>query len=71
MEEKTNLDRKQLKYTIHCCSSFSGSYQPENILHDKPSDQSSRYLGMFLELLQFSFNSFAAGLLTPTPHLNS
>ena len=39
---KTTLDQKQLNYTIHTCSSFSASYQPENILHDKPSDQSSR-----------------------------
>ena len=39
---QTSLDHKQLKYTIHSCSSFSSSYQPENILHDNPSDQSSR-----------------------------
>ena len=38
----TNLDHKQLKYTIHSCSSFSSSYQPENILNDRPGDQSSR-----------------------------
>ena len=47
---KTNLDPKQLKYSIHCCSSFSASYQPENILHDKPQDQSSRFVRIFLNL---------------------
>ncbi|CAG0889290.1 unnamed protein product [Darwinula stevensoni] len=34
---------KVLKYTIHKCSSFSGSYAPGNIMENKPIDQSSRW----------------------------
>uniref|UniRef100_A0A0K8RDC8 Putative muskelin n=1 Tax=Ixodes ricinus TaxID=34613 RepID=A0A0K8RDC8_IXORI len=34
---------KKLKYTIHKCSSYTGSYLPENNLVDKPADQYSRW----------------------------
>uniref|UniRef100_A0A224Z4H8 Muskelin n=1 Tax=Rhipicephalus zambeziensis TaxID=60191 RepID=A0A224Z4H8_9ACAR len=34
---------KKLKYSIHKCSSYTGSYLPENILVDKPGDQYSRW----------------------------
>ncbi|XP_077487639.1 muskelin 1 isoform X1 [Amblyomma americanum] len=34
---------KKLKYSIHKCSSYTGSYIPENILVDKPGDQYSRW----------------------------
>uniref|UniRef100_T1J0F1 Muskelin N-terminal domain-containing protein n=1 Tax=Strigamia maritima TaxID=126957 RepID=T1J0F1_STRMM len=34
---------RKMKYTVHKCSSFSSSYLPENIMVDKPSDQSSRW----------------------------
>ena len=37
------VQRKKLAYKIHNFSSFSASYQPDNILDDKPSDQSSRW----------------------------
>ena len=37
------VQRKKLSYKIHNFSSFSASYQPDNILDDKPSDQSSRW----------------------------
>lgn len=36
-------DRHRLAYTIHKCSSSSSTYLPENILIDKPKDQSSRW----------------------------
>ncbi|RWS30108.1 muskelin-like protein [Leptotrombidium deliense] len=32
-----------LKYSIHQCSSFSSTYVAENILWDRPNDQSSRW----------------------------
>lgn len=34
---------KKLKYYIHACSSFSACYVPENIMVNKPSDQTSRW----------------------------
>ena len=37
------VQRKKLAYKIHNFSSFSASYLPDNILDDKPSDQSSRW----------------------------
>ncbi|CAG7818322.1 unnamed protein product [Allacma fusca] len=33
----------KLSYAIHKCSSFSSTYFPENILEDKPKDQTSRW----------------------------
>ncbi|XP_076052997.1 muskelin 1 [Oratosquilla oratoria] len=36
-------DLRPLKYSIHKYSSYSSSYAPENILEDKPNDQSSRW----------------------------
>merc|ERR1711874_951125 len=38
-----SIERKQLAYSIHACSGSSFPYLPENILDDKPSDQSSRW----------------------------
>ena len=39
-------DRTQhelLKYEVHACSSYSADYRPQNILHDTPNDQNSRW----------------------------
>ncbi|RWS09436.1 muskelin-like protein [Dinothrombium tinctorium] len=36
-------DVRVLKYAIHQCSSFSSTYVAENILWDRPNDQSSRW----------------------------
>ncbi len=36
------VQRKKLSHKIHNFASLSASYQPYNILDDKPSDQSSR-----------------------------
>jgi hypothetical protein len=38
-----NLSMKNLSYSIHKYSSSSSTYVPENILEDKPKDQSSRW----------------------------
>ncbi|KAF3425856.1 hypothetical protein E2986_01738 [Frieseomelitta varia] len=35
--------QKVLEYKVYKCSSFSSTYIPENILLDKPSDQTSRW----------------------------
>lgn len=40
--ENSNF-QKVLEFKIYKCSSFSSSYVPENILVDKPSDQTSRW----------------------------
>ncbi|KAK2582051.1 hypothetical protein KPH14_002756 [Odynerus spinipes] len=40
--EDSNFE-KVLEFRIYKCSSFSSSYVPENILVDKPSDQTSRW----------------------------
>ncbi|KAL2740581.1 muskelin [Vespula squamosa] len=40
--ENSNFE-KVLEFRIYKCSSFSASYVPENILVDKPSDQTSRW----------------------------
>ena len=37
------VQRKKLSHKIHNFASLSASYQPYNILDDKPSDQSSRW----------------------------
>ena len=37
-----NIAEQKLGFSIHSCSSYSSSYFPENVLCDKPSDQSSR-----------------------------
>lgn len=41
-EEQRNTPQK-LVFTIHSFSSCTANYSPENILHDKPNDQSSRW----------------------------
>jgi len=38
-----NIAEQKLGFSIHSCSSYSSSYFPENVLCDKPSDQSSRW----------------------------
>ena len=59
ISEMEGVKQKPLKYSIHACSSHSGasrpaheslyiyfvsaSYIPENIMEDRPSDQTSRY----------------------------
>lgn len=35
----------KVKYSIAACSSFSGQYEPANILYDRPHDLSSRWSG--------------------------
>ncbi|KAK7066618.1 Muskelin 1, intracellular mediator containing kelch motif [Halocaridina rubra] len=43
MAEATVEDMQNLKYSIHKYSTYSSNFLPENILEDKPTDQSSRW----------------------------